>query len=86
MTQLTKGEFYDKVHNLLGNVLHIPPIEYCLLQNGGFYQKFFFVNGNCMICVIRHKGYKVHIFDEWDKPLFLTIQEFIESLESLETS
>lgn len=81
MSPLTKEQFYDKVSEMLGDVLHIPPIEYCLMKNGERYQKFLFVNGNCVIEVLRHcKGFTVHVIDEWEHWDCFNVKEFKELL------
>lgn len=79
MESLTKEQFYNKVSEMLGEVLHIPPIEYCLVMSGERYQKMLFVCGSVVVMVIRHcKGYTVHMVDEWEHFNCYSMVEFKE--------
>lgn len=78
MKILSKDELYDLVHRLLGEALHIPPIEYCFMQRGEQWQSLGFNCGDVLIIYTRsYKKSSVTIVDEWSHRTFTNVEEIV---------
>ena len=82
MIILTKEKLYEQVVNAIGEVLQIPPIEYCFMQCGEHYQLLGFNCGNALIIYTRaHRKHSVTIVDEWSHRTFTDAKELVNFLE-----
>lgn len=81
MVILTKEKMYEVVVSVLGEVLDIPPIEYCFMERGEHYQLLGFNCGDALVIYNRaHKKSSVTIVDEWGHRIFTNPGEVVNFL------
>lgn len=74
-----KLKFYDFVIRTIGEILDIPPMEYCFYQYNTYFESLYFTNGNTQIRFTRSSvNGKVGIMldDEIKRPMFYNLREF----------